>query len=73
MNHFFTTERPDYVILAAYLEEINEAYALAKIAGLKMCQYYNKQYGTKFISVMPTNLYGSGITLIWKNPMLCRP
>lgn len=46
-------------LLSGYLEPTNEAYALAKIAGLKMCQYYNKQYGTKFISVMPTNLYGS--------------
>ena len=45
-------------LLSGYLEETNEAYALAKIAGLKMCQYYNKQYDTKFISVMPTNLYG---------------
>lgn len=45
-------------LLSGYLEPTNEAYALAKIAGLKMCQYFNKQYGTKFISVMPTNLYG---------------
>jgi len=47
-------------LLSGYLEETNEAYALAKIAGLKTCQYYNKQYGTSFISVMPTNLYGPG-------------
>jgi len=40
------------------LEKTNDAYAIAKIAGLKMCQAYNKQYGTKFIAVMPTNLYG---------------
>lgn len=40
------------------LEKTNEAYATAKIAGIKMCQAYNRQYGTKFISVMPTNLYG---------------
>ena len=45
-------------LLSGYLEETNEAYALAKIAGLKMCEYFNKQYGTNFISVMPTNLYG---------------
>ncbi len=45
-------------LLSGYLEPTNEAYALAKIAGLKMCQYFNRQYGTKFISVMPTNLYG---------------
>jgi GDP-L-fucose synthase len=40
------------------LEKTNDAYAMAKIAGIKMCQSYNKQYGTKFIAVMPTNLYG---------------
>lgn len=45
-------------LLSGYLEETNEAYALAKISGLKMCEYFNKQYGTNFISVMPTNLYG---------------
>lgn len=42
------------------LETTNEAYALAKISGLKMCEYYNRQYGADFISVMPTNLYGPG-------------
>lgn len=42
------------------LEVTNKAYALAKIAGIVMCQSYNKQYGTNFISVMPTNLYGEG-------------
>ncbi|WP_099771636.1 GDP-L-fucose synthase [Mesotoga sp. H07.pep.5.3] len=45
-------------LLSGYLEETNEPYALAKISGMKMCQYFNKQYGTNFISVMPTNLYG---------------
>ncbi|MDI3546997.1 MAG: GDP-L-fucose synthase [Halanaerobiales bacterium] len=45
-------------LLDGKLEPTNEAYAIAKIAGLKMCQHYNKQYGTNFISVMPTNLYG---------------
>ncbi|WP_300386855.1 GDP-L-fucose synthase [Clostridium sp.] len=45
-------------LLSGYLEETNEAYALAKISGLKMCEFFNKQYGTKYISVMPTNLYG---------------
>ena len=45
-------------LLTSPLEETNEAYALAKIAGLKYCAYLNKQYGTDFISVMPTNLYG---------------
>jgi GDP-L-fucose synthase len=45
-------------LLGGYLEPTNEAYAIAKIAGLKMCEYYNRQYGTEFISAMPTNLYG---------------
>lgn len=45
-------------LLTGPLEKTNEAYAVAKIAGIKMCQSYNKQYGTKYISVMPTNLYG---------------
>ena len=47
-------------LLSGYLEDSNDAYAIAKIAGIKMCQSYNKQYGTNFISVMPTNLYGIG-------------
>lgn len=45
-------------LLSGKLEESNEAYAIAKIAGLKMCQFYHKQYGSNFISCMPTNLYG---------------
>ncbi|WP_445506278.1 GDP-L-fucose synthase family protein [Niallia sp. 03190] len=45
-------------LLTGTLESTNEAYALAKIAGLKMCQFFNTQYGTNFVSVMPTNLYG---------------
>src|SRR6056297_2543373 len=45
-------------LLSGKLEETNEAYAIAKISGLKMCKHYNKQYGTNFISAMPTNLYG---------------
>lgn len=45
-------------LLTGPLESTNEAYALAKISGLKMCEYFNKQYGTNYISVMPTNLYG---------------
>ncbi len=45
-------------LLDGKLEPTNEAYAVAKIAGIKMCQAYNKQYGTNYISVMPTNLYG---------------
>ena len=47
-------------LLSGYLEPTNEPYAVAKIAGIKMCQAYNRQYGTLFISVMPTNLYGPG-------------
>ena len=45
-------------LLTGPLEKTNEAYALAKISGLKMCNFYNQQYGTSYISVMPTNLYG---------------
>ncbi len=45
-------------LLSDYLEPTNEPYAIAKIAGIKMCQAYNRQYTTNFISAMPTNLYG---------------
>ena len=45
-------------LLTGALESTNEAYALAKISGLRYCQYLNRQYGTHYISVMPTNLYG---------------
>lgn len=45
-------------LLTGTLEETNEPYAIAKIAGVKMCENYNRQYGCNFISVMPTNLYG---------------
>jgi len=45
-------------LLTGLLERTNEPYAIAKIAGIKMCQSYNRQYGTNFIAVMPTNLYG---------------
>ena len=45
-------------LLSGYLEETNEPYAIAKIAGIKMCEAYRAQYGCDFISVMPTNLYG---------------
>ncbi|MBL8892039.1 MAG: GDP-L-fucose synthase [Planctomycetaceae bacterium] len=51
---------PESSLLSSPLEPTNEAYALAKIAGLKMCQYYRKQYGVLFHSAMPTNLYGPG-------------
>jgi len=45
-------------LLTGKVESTNEAYAIAKIAGIKLCQFYNKQYGTKYISLMPTNTYG---------------
>ena len=45
-------------MLTSELEKTNEAYALAKISGLKYCEFLNRQYGTDYISVMPTNLYG---------------
>jgi len=45
-------------LLSGFLEETNEPYAIAKIAGIKMCESYRRQYGCDFISVMPTNLYG---------------
>ncbi len=49
--------KEEYLLTGA-LEETNDAYALAKISGIKMCQSFNDQYGTNFISIMPTNLYG---------------
>ena len=49
---------PEDCLLTSSLEATNEAYALAKISGLKYCEYLNTQYGTDYISVMPTNLYG---------------
>ncbi len=49
---------PEDALLTSPLESTNEAYAIAKIAGLKLCQYYRAQYGVLFHSVMPTNLYG---------------
>ena len=47
-------------LLDGHLEKTNEPYAIAKIAGIKTCEAYNKQYGTNFFSIMPTNLYGPG-------------
>ncbi len=47
-------------LLSGYLEPTNDAYAIAKIAGIKMCQAYRQQYGSDYISVMPSNLYGPG-------------
>lgn len=49
---------PESCLLTSALEQTNEAYALAKISGLKYCEYLNRQYNTDYISVMPTNLYG---------------
>src|SRR5213078_2011103 len=49
---------PESALLTGPLEPTNEAYAVAKIAGIKLCQAYAREYGTNFISVMPTNLYG---------------
>lgn len=49
--------KEDY-LLSGFLEDTNEPYAIAKIAGIKMCESYKRQYGCNFISVMPTNLYG---------------
>lgn len=54
-------------LLSGYLEPTNDAYAIAKIAGIKMCQAFDKQYGCNFISAMPTNLYGPGDNYDLKN------
>lgn len=51
--------KEEYLLTSA-LEPTNEPYAIAKISAIKLCRYYNEQYGTNFISVMPTNLYGPG-------------
>jgi GDP-L-fucose synthase len=51
---------PEDCLLSSPLEPTNEAYAIAKIAGLKLCQYYRRQYGVTYHAVMPTNLYGPG-------------
>jgi GDP-L-fucose synthase len=45
-------------LLSGPLEKTNEPYAIAKIAGIKLCESYNRQYGTRYVSLMPTNLYG---------------
>jgi len=54
-------------LLSGQLEPTNEAYAIAKIAGIKLCEFYNSQYGTKYRSVMPTNLYGPNDNFDLKN------
>jgi GDP-L-fucose synthase len=51
---------PEEALLTGPLEPTNEAYAVAKIAGIRLCQAYRRQYGCDFISAMPTNLYGPG-------------
>ena len=55
-----TQPMPESCLLTGQLEETNEAYAIAKISGLKMCQHYRAQYGVTYHSAMPTNLYGPG-------------
>lgn len=63
-------------LLSNYLEQTNEGYALAKICGIKLCNYYNREYGTNYMSVMPCNLYGIGDNYHPQNahviPMLIR-
>ena len=63
-------------LLSDYLESTNEGYALAKICGIKLCNYYNREYGTNYMSVMPCNLYGIGDSYHPENahviPMLLR-
>lgn len=63
-------------LLSDYLEKTNEGYALAKICGIKLCNYYNREYGTNYMSVMPCNLYGVGDNYHPQNahviPMLIR-
>ena len=54
-------------LLTGILEPTNEAYAIANIAGIKLCQFYRKQYGVDYVSVMPTNLYGPGDNFHPKN------
>lgn len=58
---------PESALLTSELEKTNEAYAIAKIAGLKLCEFYRKQYGVCYHSAMPTNLYGPGDNYHSKN------
>ena len=58
---------PESSLLTGTLEPTNESYALAKIAGIKLCESYNRQYGVDFRSVMPTNLYGTGDNYHFEN------
>ncbi len=67
---------PESCLLTGVLEKTNEAYALAKISGLKYCEFLNLQYGTDYISVMPTNLYSPNDNyhhVIWSLPLLSLP
>ena len=64
---------PEEALLTGTLEPTNEPYAISKIAGIKLCESYNRQYGVDFRSVMPTNLYGPGTILIRKIVMSCLP
>lgn len=72
------TQQPmkEEYLLSNYLEKTNEGYALAKICGIKLCNYYNREYGTNYMSVMPCNLYGIGDNYHPQNahviPMLIR-
>lgn len=58
--HSASQPMPEEALLTGVLEPTNEPYAIAKIAGIKLCESYNRQYGTDYRSVMPTNLYGPG-------------
>ena len=56
-------------LLTGPLEPTNRPYAIAKIAGIEMCRAYNRQHGTRYLAVMPTNLYGPGDNYDLENPM----
>ncbi len=60
-------------LLTGVLEPTNEPYAIAKIAGIKLCESYNRQYGTDFRSIMPTNLYGPVIIFTPRTLTSCQP
>ena len=60
-------------LLSGPLEPTNEPYAIAKIAGIKLCQAYRRQYGSDFISAMPTNLYGPERQLRPRRARTCCP
>ena len=64
---------PEDCLLTSPLEYSNEPYAIAKIAGIKMCESYNLQYGTNYIAVMPTNLYGPNDNFNLRPRMCCQP